>query len=311
MSLERMYLARFLTASKNHHADDLLEIGREGRILALESFWTKNDLVKILKDYPEIKIFLDSGAYTLESQEVEDTQKYLDDYIDFILEYEDRLLVYANLDNIRNVENSWQNQKYMEERGTKPMPVYHYEEDFKWLEKCVNEYEYVGVGGIAKGASIESDRVLFDRIFDYIYKRNLSVKIHAFGMAKVRFLVRYPWYSVDSTTWLQHANYGRIMIPSYNAMKQKFEYSYTPFVISVSNISLVKTGTSHSHYTLVFPPRIVERIEEYFAMIGIDSEKLKTEQSERLRANAYYYEEFLKNKSICQSTEYKGNKLFF
>lgn len=315
MSLERLYLARFLTASKHQHADDLLEIGRKGEVLALESFFTSNEVAKILADYPEIKILLDSGAYTfaytLKDREGGSTQKYLDDYINFILKYKDRLLGYVNLDDIHDVEISWKNQKYMEERGVRPMPVYHYGEDFKWLERYVNEYDYVGVGGIAKGVSESSDRMLFDRIFEYVERKNLSVKLHAFGITRVKFLMRFPWHSVDSTTWLRTAIYGKIFIPRYDALKQKFNYLCTPFAISVSDISEVKDETTNSHYSLIYPPQIVERIEEYFTMIGIDSEKLKIKITERMKANVYYYQRLQKEVALCRPPEHRDNNVLF
>lgn len=298
MSFNQIYLARFLTASKRQHADDLLEVARQGRILALESFWTHKEVAQILADYPEIKIFLDSGAYTLVNQEVDDIQKYLDSYIDFILEYKDRLLAYVNLDDIGDVEISWKNQRYMEKRGVKPIPAYHYGEDFKWFEKCVNEYDYVGIGGVSRGVSANLNDVLFDKIFNYVDKYNLSVKFHAFGITSFRFLTRYSWHTVDSTTWLMHANYGRVMLPKYDEIKQDFDFMSVPFGIAVSDISLCKSGTAHSHYSITYPPKIVERIEEYFKMIGIDSEKLKTEQAERLRANVYFYERWQNEKGM-------------
>ena len=311
MSVERIYLARFLTASKRQHADDLLEVAREGGLLALESFWIANEVIKILADYPEIKIFLDSGAYTLVNQECKDIQKYLDDYIDFILKYNDRLLGYVNLDDIGNVEISWENQRYMEGRGVQPIPAYHYGEDFKWLEKCVNEYEYVGIGGVSRGVSPENNKILFDRIFDYIDRKNLSVKLHAFGITRFRFLIGYPWYSVDSTTWLKCASYGRVLLPRYDERRKKFDYLCTPFGISVSDISEIKDDTGHSHYSLVYPPQVVERIEEYFTMIGIDSEKLKLEQAERLRANAYYYERLQKEEGLRAPSKHKDAGMLF
>lgn len=315
MSVERIYLARFLTRARSLHADDLLKLGREGKVLALESFFAHNDVVRVFKELPEVKILLDSGAYTfaytVKDQDTGSIQKYLDSYIDFILKYKDRLLGYVNLDDIHDVEISWKNQKYMEGRGVCPIPVYHFGEDFKWLEKYVNEYDYVGVGGIARGVSERSDRALFDKIFNYVEKKNISVKLHAFGITRFNFLIRYSWYSVDSTTWLKCANFGRILLPRYDAIAQKFNYLCTPYGISVSDISEVKDDTGHSHYSLVYPPQVVERIEEYFTMIGIDSEKLKTEQVERLRANVYYYEQLQKEEGMRRPPKSRDDGMFF
>jgi len=315
MSVERLYLARFLTRARSLRADDLLELGREGKVLALESFFARNDVVRVLNELPEVKILLDSGAYTfaytVKDQDTSSIQRYLDSYIDFILKYKDRLLGYVNLDDIHDVEISWKNQKYMEERGVCPIPVYHFGEDFKWLEKYVNEYDYVGVGGIARGVSERSDRALFDKIFNYVEKKNIPVKLHAFGITRFNFLIRYSWYSVDSTTWLKAANYGKVFLPRYDAIKQRFNYLCTPFAVSVSDISEVKDETSNTHYRLVYSPQVVERIEEYFAMIGIDSEKLKTQQIERLKANVYYYEGLQKEEAMHRPPKSRDDGMFF
>lgn len=298
MSLDRIYLARFMTASKRQHALDLCERGREGKVLSLESFWDHNSVTKILEEYPEVKILLDSGAYTLENQKVKNYQQYLDAYIDYILKYKDRWLEYVCLDDVHDACISWKNQKYMESRGVNPLPVYHHGEDWKWFERYANEYSYMGVGGVARGGAGEGNRILFDKIFKYIRERGLSVKVHAFGITSYRYMMRYPWFSVDSTTWLKYANFGRVMIPRWDARKQQFNYLCTNFVVSVSDISLHKQDTDHSHYTLLYSPKIVGRINKYFEMIGIDSEKLKTEQAERLRANVYYYERLQKEPAL-------------
>lgn len=293
MSVDVLYLARFFTASKRQHADDLLEMGRRGEVLALESFWANVEVSRILEEFPKVKIFLDSGAYTMETQQVQDVQKYLDDYIDYILKHEDRWFGYVSLDDIQDVEVSWRNQKYMEGRGVNPLPVYHAGEDFKWFEKCANEYDYMGLGGVARGMSATGFRTLLDKIFNYIDRRNLSTKIHGFGMTSYKYLVRYPWYSVDSTTWLKQAGFGRIMLPRIDSRTGEFDYMCTPYVVSVSDISMVKTNTDHNHYSLI-TPEAVEKIHEYFAMIGVDPEKLKTEQAERLKANVMYYDRLMK-----------------
>jgi len=296
MSFNRIYLARFITASMRQHADELVEMGDRGEILALESFFANAEVTKVFNLCPNAKIFLDSGAFTLEHAEVKDVKKYLDDYIDYIKKWNDRLYAYANLDAIGDVEQGWKNQKYMEERGVVPVPVYHYGEDFKWLERYVNEYPYIGVGGIARGIPVRSLRNLFDRAFDYIEKRNLGTKVHGFGITGYQFLVRFPFYSVDSTTWLKQAGFGRILIPKRIWGTKEYDFMITPYVISVSDISLYKEGTEHSHYKLDYGLeqetmkfKTIDEINRYFDWIGIDPEKLLTEQAERLKANALFF----------------------
>ena len=66
--------------------------------------------------------------------ENEDVRQYLDEYCDFIHKYKDQLSGYVNLDIIYNAEQSYDNQMYMESKGLRPIPVFHYGEDFKWLK---------------------------------------------------------------------------------------------------------------------------------------------------------------------------------
>lgn len=301
MSFKYLYLARFLTKSRANKRWGFIKMAREGRILSLESFWDKSSVLRVLQDYPEVKIFLDSGAFTLATKKVEDIQGYLDDYIDFILKHRDRLLGYVNLDDVYDVEVSWKNQKYMEERGVCPIPVYHFREDFKWLEKYVNEYDYMGIGGVApKSVSMKKLRMLLDRIFEYIYKKGLSVKVHGFGVFSIPFLLRFSWFSCDSTTWFQPSIYGKVFIPKYNIAKGKFDYSKPPSVVRVSELGLMQSSiSSAAHYELEYSEggEARTRIEEYFELAGVDKEELKVSDYEREKVNVYYFETFIKSLS--------------
>lgn len=299
MLFEKYYLARFLTKSYSTKQEGFIEMVRDGRIFTLESFWEKSSVERVLKEYPEVKIFLDSGAYTMATKKVKDIQGYLDAYIDFALKYEDRILVLANLDDVYDVNVSWERQKYMENRGVKPIPVYHFKEPFKWLERYVNEYEYIGIGGVAsKAVSVNDLRMLLDRVFDYMTNRDLlSVKVHGFGVAAVPFLMRYPWYSCDSTTWFQPSQYGKVFIPKYDRVKKKFDYTVSPTVVRVSELGMLQVGsTGEAHYTLEYPENgeIVDRIEQYFKLANVDKEALKTKHFEREKVNVFYFENLIK-----------------
>ncbi len=75
----------------------------------------------------EYRLFLDSGAYSAFRQGVEiDLQAY----ITFCHEHKDVFEVYAVLDDIRDPRRTWENQQEMERQGLRPLPTYHYGEDF-------------------------------------------------------------------------------------------------------------------------------------------------------------------------------------
>jgi len=240
-----------------------------------------------------------------------DVRKYLDEYIEFIHKYKNQLMGYVNLDIIYNAEESWENQKYMESHGLVPIPVFHYGEDFKWLKRYVDNYEYIGIGGVAGGVTLQQFVTsLGDRAFEYISQTNPKIKVHGFAVTSFNLIRQYSWFSVDSTTWLKHAAYGNVMVPRYDLRKETFDYGSPPFIVSVSEISLVKPSRN-PHYTIAFPPDVVKRIEEYFRLADVDTEKLKTSLLERQKVNIYYYEQLLKDESIHQFKKYKSNRSFF
>jgi len=240
-----------------------------------------------------------------------DVRKYLDNYIAFIHKYKKQLMGYVNLDIIYNAEESWENQKYMESNGLRPIPVFHYGEDFKWWKKYVDNYEYIGIGGVAGGITLQQFVTsLGNKAFAYMESSNPDVKVHGFAVTSVKLVKRFKFYSVDSTTWLKHAVYGNIMVPVYDAVKKEFDYSVPSLVISVSDLSMIK-ASKHPHYTIAFSTKVVDRIEEYLNSIGIDKEELKTSTMMRRKANVIYFENLLKAKCIREPRKLKSSGEFF
>lgn len=182
-----------------------------------------------------IKIFIDSGAFSAKSKGVEIDIKQ---YIAWLKKYEDNIEIYANLDVIGDAEATWKNQEIMEASGLHPLPVYHVEDDVKHLYRCLDNYGYFCLGGMAVGYN-KSDRNSFiDRCFSIICDTPENIpkaKVHGFGMTSLSLLFRYPWYSVDSTAWVMTSRMGSIFVP---VMKEgQFDYEHPPIKVTVSNRS--------------------------------------------------------------------------
>jgi len=240
-----------------------------------------------------------------------EVRKYLDNYIAFIHKYKDQLLGYVNLDIIYNAEESWENQKYMEENGLRPIPVFHYGEDFKWLKRYVDNYEYIGIGGVAGGVTLKQFTTsLGDKAFSYITEARSDLKVHGFAVTSIELMKKYPWFSVDSTTWLKIPAYGGVFVPRGSG-KSMFDYTKKPYTVFTSDVSLIKRSKRSPHYTLAFSKEEQERIEEYFRRAGADLEKLKTDMAERAKVTIYYFEQLLKSDFIHQVKESRGDRFFF
>jgi hypothetical protein len=183
----------------------------------------------------KINLFLDSGAYSAWSKGVTID---IDEYISFIKKNIKYITVYANLDVIGDPEATYRNQKYMESKGLRPLPVFHSTlEPYSWLKKYIDEeYEYIGLGGMAGGSISKKDIVpILDEVFEkYICDKDgmPKVKVHGFGMTSLELLLKYPWYSVDSTSWVMTGRFGSVMVPRFR--NGKYVYDEQPWKVTVS-----------------------------------------------------------------------------
>jgi len=180
----------------------------------------------------KVELFLDSGAFSAKSQGVEIN---IQEYIKFIKTHEDVIDIYANLDVIGDAKASWKNQLLMEKEGLKPLPVFHFGEEESYLKTLIDKYEYIAVGGMVKSGDLKS---FLDRIFTHFIcgKDGLpKVKVHGFGLTSLPLMLRYPWYSVDSTSWVVTGRMGSIYIPRYKG--GQWIYDENSWKIAVSNRS--------------------------------------------------------------------------
>lgn len=184
----------------------------------------------------KINVFLDSGAFSAWSKNI---QIDINEYIQFIKKHQSFLSHYANLDVIGDPVATWENQKKMEEEGLSPMPCFHFGEDIKYLTKyyLTGKYKYIALGGMVgnhSGVLIE----WLDNLFsNYLCDKQGSpiIKVHGFGMTSFKLMLRYPWYSVDSTSWVLCGGMGGIYIPKYQSGNWK--YDIPPLKIFVSSQS--------------------------------------------------------------------------
>jgi hypothetical protein len=157
------------------------------------------------------KVFVDSGAHSLYTKYVikkghsngyafyeSDTfWNYVDEYAEWLKPRLDKIQVYVNVDVIFNPELTWKVQKYLEsEHKLLPLPVVHFNSDMKWLKKYMDDYEYIGIGGVGQEVNVREYVAFGDRVFSFISddKGMPLYKIHGFALTSPSLLHRYPWY---------------------------------------------------------------------------------------------------------------------
>lgn len=151
---------------------------------------------------------LDSGGFTARKQGAQIDVK---DYADFLNQHQ--IKTAFNLDTL-DVEETLFNQQYLEDNSKSYIiPVYHYS-DFvsekyrSLIDTYVEKYPYISLGGTAEGSTAITKNKL--RFFDYCFLRTRDkVRVHGLAVTAQRLMMRYPWYSVDSTSWLSGERYGQ------------------------------------------------------------------------------------------------------
>lgn len=149
------------------------------------------------------EIFLDSGAYSAYTKGV---NIKIEDYIRFIRTH--GVKFYANLDNIKSWKKTEENQQRMEAAGLEPIPVWHIFESFDVLKQMCKDYEYVALGfGPSKSAKERA------RTSASIFENFPDTNFHMFAITQPKLMMEHPFYSVDSTTWLNSGKYGALITP--------------------------------------------------------------------------------------------------
>jgi hypothetical protein len=92
------------------------------------------------------------------------------------------------------------NLNIMVKRGLTPIPAFHFRGSKERLKDLSQDFDYIALGGLVPLARRKQKlRKWLDFCFSIIKD---SSKVHGFGMTGFEVLKRYPWYSVDSTSWL-------------------------------------------------------------------------------------------------------------
>lgn len=252
-----------------------------------------------------LPIMIDSGAYS--AFQLKDTLE-LEEYVKYArrLQREMPGVVIVNLDVIGVAEESYRNWKKMREAGIDALPVYHMGTDEKFLKLYLKETSYVAIGAIA---NMEGPKRV--RCLDYVWERNLldgnrmpRYRVHSMGLTSFPLMKRYPWYSMDSTSWLQASMYGKLFIPYYRDGQWVFDER--PFTMAFSE----KSGrrSERGQHIDNLGPLEKKHLRAYLKAFGFEYGETKQENGEdvvvkegvvnsyqiRGTVNAFFYAQFLK-----------------
>lgn len=200
------------------------------------------------------QIILDSGAFSAWSR---GAAINIDDYITFCKQHLNGITYFVNLDVIpgtpgqkriplveieRSAGLGWENFEKMVAAGIpsdRVIHVFHQNEDFRWLQRMLDDprMDYIGLSP-ANDRTTPEKMMWLDDCMKYVCDSTTHkpmIKFHGFAVTSTALMRRYPWYSVDSSSWVVIAGRGRIWVPPKAG--RSWDYASQPHTVPVSFIT--------------------------------------------------------------------------
>lgn len=228
-------------------------------------------------------LMLDSGAY---SAWTKGQPLNITDYTNYVLANLDCLDYIVNLDVIPgrwrqrptqeefdySAREGLKNYEYMIGAGVpkeKLIPVFHQHEDFIWLERMIAKgINYIGLSP-ANDETAYGRKTFLDKCMKYVCddNGNPTIKFHGFGVNSLGLMKRYPWYSVDSSSWVWYSMYGMILVPRYRS--GKYMYDEQPWRVFCTTKSPRKIKGRHfDNYSKAHQQQILDYLERIDVPFG-------------------------------------------
>lgn len=224
-----------------------------------------------------IKVFVDSGAFSAFSLGHEIDIK---EYAQFLRDNRDIVEMASVLDAIGDPVGTFENQKRLEDMDLPVdiLPCFHFGEPWELAEYYVTHYPYITIGGMVP---ISNDKLelWLDELWDRVLtdeNGQARCKVHGFGLTSGLLMAKYPWYSVDSSTWVQAAAHGFIFLPEVN------------FKIPISGRS-TNTKDHDAHYD-TYPLERQQVIEDLLAYYGLTINDVRDKHHSRWCLNAFTFD---------------------
>lgn len=174
-------------------------------------------LKKRLEKTPDVRVFIDSGTYTFLSniEKFENVpEQYWKDYIikytDFVKDNAEGIFACADLD-IDDIVGSDQVDIWREEYfqplkalGVDVCYIWHTGRGFEGWKRMCEKYDYVGFSTENSDLSVQQITKMIN------YAKKCGTRVHGMAVTKTELLVRVPFFSADSTTWLVGQQYGEL-----------------------------------------------------------------------------------------------------
>ena len=237
-------------------------------------FMSERDESLVMED-----LIMDSGAFSAWSQGLSID---FEDYIRYCLRHLEHIDYVVNLDVIpakpgqksisqeeieRSASGGWRNAQRMLRSGVpkeKLIHVFHQNENFKWLERMVQEFDYIGLSP-ANDRTTAEKMIWLDQCMPYVTDSTgaPTIKFHGFAVTAHSLMMRYPWFSVDSASWCQQSGRGVVWIPPFRNTEPV--YDEMPYSVRIGNNSPFEKEAVHFNN---HPPKLQALFLKYLESKG-------------------------------------------
>jgi hypothetical protein len=232
----------------------------------------------------------------------------IQEYARFILDNQDLVYRYVNLDKIpaepgryatpeegeESARVSYENLQALKSHGLKPIPVFHQGERFYWLERMLNDGDdYIGLS--YKKVSIHGARAWLADCYDFLMKIGFdgtNIRLHGFGNTSFSLTPVYPFFSIDSTSWVRYAAMGRMLVPVNVERENSGKIGMRP--VLVSNRPNRKGAVILSRTFLTLPPAEREKVEDWCRKSGLSVDDCSFHYSDLTVLNTRAMKEFFR-----------------
>ena len=155
--------------------------------------------------YKDCKSFMmDSGAFTLMMSKTKaknfDIVKFTKDYGNFVKKYDIDNFVELDVDGIYGIPTYLDTLHRLQDiTGKDPVRVFHGWRGKDYFQELVKQKDRICLGGVAVGLSRKQSFNYFNWFIDEAHRNNC--KIHGLAVTSDKFLRRFNFDSVDSSTW--------------------------------------------------------------------------------------------------------------
>lgn len=177
-----------------------------------------------VRDNSEL-VLIDSGAHSFQFGKKVNWAEYTKQYANFIKEFDrPNVLGYFEMDieNIIGYDEVLKLRSILEEVSDKIIPVWHPQRGIEDFEQMCKKYhdKIIAIGGF-RGTDIKDNQfIMFLKV-----AKKYNCRVHCLGMTRKQVLDTVPFDFTDSSSWIQHAIYGRIS--GCNKKVKKENYAQT------------------------------------------------------------------------------------